>query len=911
MTAILTILALASFVLILMAAGYPIMRFWIESHLKVNIFGATAISFSLGLALWTWLTWIAYLLEFNLYVLLAVYLVSAIGFYALLYVNKMRIDLAQYFQLSGYEWGTFGAMLALMAVYYLVGSFQDPSADSFGHLAFIRKLMEQPIVSVEIFIASANVPYNLGNGAYAYTTIYPLIAAVSQIFSVDPALIWFHLPGVMAFVFISAFLFLAYSALNEKRYVLVFSLLLLLSWALWGHGLRGVGYPNTLSFIMYLVAMGAVLGISIRQIQWSAKFVSVLVFMSASMVLVHSQWWAFLFGTLGLWAIFNLVLRRYREALSGGVVLALVGLFSLPLLFTKTSFYQIIASELENVLLYRYTEKLFYIGNMYAFNLFETLNIQHFLLIICALISLFFMMRRKLKLEVVLGVAFSAFVVVAIALVMINPVLVPIISEFATTTIAARMRNLIRDWGLLPIAFLIPALLPELRNFWVRTSNFARSAIVVFGVSSIAAFLFYQPALRFARNLARPESREAVIQFFSEKLGIGEATLRSIYENIALVIAGGALASVIVFAALVILVRFRIAGKIDLKPLIQHRALPVVLPILLTLGLLIVPSSKLSPWNSIRADVQYGSLYGPTLTQTMRSDQMARLYELFDRESVVVSDFRKSLLAFRDVLIAGDVQNELQSAKEINDYIRPFFDVKTKNQDLLERLIELNPDYFVLSPRHSHLAWMKYDYFGGALSKIFDEVIDGIDYYNNRFVVYRVNTEAAQTALSESSLEESIPAKVAPPSDCVSHRLYSAYAYDLEPRGWNPIGNELIDGKWTQTANSLLWVPLRTNWFYIEFDLGDQHYIDRVEVKNYHFSSGYQLNALRLYGSEDRAKYHLIDSIDFEEKHKLGKHVWLFENVSQNAKSVRIAINSQSSTTIGEVEIYGCLIGEG
>ena len=908
MTTLLTIFAIISFVFLLVASGYPILRIWLGNQFELNIFGLTAISFAFGLALWTWLTWVGYLVEVNLFLLVGIFLLASLLSYTALYLKKIPLFNSAHFRLERSEWGLLGATFLLMLVYYIVGSFQDPSADSFGHLAFIRKIYEQSIVSVDIFIASSNVPYNLGNGAYAYTAIYPLFAFLAKVFGLDPSAIWLHLPATMSFIYISAVLFLASVILKDRKHVLLFAFFLLISWAMWGHGFRGVGYPNTLSFIMYLVAMGLILAIP-SKFGWTPKYILGVVILGASMVLVHSQWWAFLVGSIGLLAFFQIVTRRFHPAINAGIVLGAIGIVSLPLLITKTGFYQIISSELESVLLYRYTEKLFYIGSFYAFNLVEVLTSQHFLIIATSMAFLITLLIRKIELERVYETAFSAFFVLAIALIMINPIAVPIISEIATTTIAARMRNMIRDWGLFPIALLSVLLWPQLKQSFMQLGLATRGVIVVTGVIAIGISIFSQSILTFARGLSAPGLRQQVADFFAQNLGLGESTLRMLYQNLSLIIAGSALLLVILLSLTVIAIRPWRFFKVDMAKITQNRAMPIVLPILVMILVLIVPSSKLSPWSYVRADSTYAGLYGPTLSQIEKIPQIQELFEIFKQGSVVTTDWRKSILAFRDVLISGDVQGEIGDAKQINDYIRPLFDVNTQAADVLERLIELSPDYLVLSPRYSHLAWMKYDAYVGVLNKIYDERIEGIDYYNKRFVVYELDSEAARLAKETNQFEPVKLALQAPPEDCSISRLYGPYAFDLDPRGWNPIGNELIDGTWNTTASSLLWVPARANWFYIEFDLGGAHYIDRVEIKNYHFASSYRLNALRLYASEDRANYHLASELLMDEKHEPGEHVWVFEDVRQNARSVRVAINSQSSTTIGEIEIYGCMLG--
>lgn len=908
MTLILTLLALLTFVMMLVVSGYPILRLWIDRQLDLNFFGVTSISFSLGLAVWTWLTWVGFLIEINLFLLVGLFALISILLYVFLYLRKLQLVIPDHFKLDSYAVGLIASTSAIMIVYYFVGSFQDPSADSFGHLAFIRKVYETSVVSSDIFIASSQVPYNLGNAAYAYTTIYPLFAFLAEVFGIDPAVIWFHMPGVMLFIFISAFLFLAFSVLKEHKYVLVFALLLLLTWAVWGHGFRGVGYPNTLSFIMYLVVMGLMLAIPNRD-HWGLRNSAGVVFLASSMVLVHSQWWAFLFGSIGLMMLFQLVVRRFRPAFSTALILGGIALFSVPLLLTKTSFYQIISSELENILQYRYTDQLFFIGDLYAFNLLEILSSQHFIWILFSIILLAVLLIRRIELNVIFEVAFSAFIVLMCAFIMINPVTVSIISELATTTVAARLRNLIREWGLFPVAYLIGSFWPQLVHLSQRLDDRVRKGLVLISASALVAYLIFEPALRFLRGLSGSSMRQQIIDFLMHQFGLRQSTLHWLYDNITLILVCAALLFLAAFAVLLLVLRPWRWIKADVSRLRTGKAAAIYIPLAITLFLLIVPSSQLSPWGYLRADSTYARLYGPTLSQVDASPQFDEFFETFEQGSVIITDNRKFMLAFRDILVSGDVQGETEFAKEVNASISPIFDLETENEYVLEKLASFDPDYLVLSPRYSHLAWMKYDNYSALLEKIYDEVIPGINYFNNRFVIYEVHSESAESLLA--SFENEVPnVQDQPrPANCSISRIEPPYSLEIEPQGWNVTGDDLYDGVSNTTEGSLLWIPPRSTWFYVQFDLEGEHFIDRVEVLNHHFSNSYQLNGLALFVSEDGIQFSEVERLTFPERLGAGDHSWSFD-VAHNANFIRLAIHSQSSTTLGEVEIYGCPTGD-
>jgi len=689
--------------------------------------------------------------------------------------------------------------------------------------------------------------------------------------------------------------------------LVVLPFVLIIYWALIGNGLRTVGQPFLVSSIIYATT----LPLWFQSLEHArVKLHTILLFAAggASIFLLHSQWWAFLGFSLGALGL-HLLLRREFNSLfvTAGLIVGLLSL-SAPIFLLKYEFYGQIAGSINEVIFERFLNAVYYVGDLYAFKI--TSLPAHFIIFGIVSIGMLGYGFMKGYRNFSSGGFFGALLIAMILFVVLNPLIVPLISELATINTLSRLSSLGNFWGILLLSFLIGSLWPSFKTYWDNRTNIHKLVISGVGAIGTLAILLIQPLLQFGVGIQSPTVRQRVASILTENFGVPEDLLRTLVSNLPLVTLIGSL----VVASLLLVILFilrnpflRLLGRVEqIEP---QMALSISLPVVLIV-LLVLPSTEISPFKARVQDNLYAQLYGPTLSQVSGNEQFEMLFGVLPQGSLITTDARNLFLAHRDIMITGDIHGLVPDGREINDFIQPLFELETPTQEVLERLIDLRPQYLVLSPRYSHLAWMKYDHYSSVLNKVYDQVISEIDYYNNRFVVYEVDSNAAQQAREDPEFAIQSVGAETEPENCEINRLFAPYIYDLQPRGWNPKGNELLDGIWNSTANSLLWVPPRVNWFYIEFDLGADHYIDRVEVKNHHFSSSYRLLGLRLYESEDGAYYQQVDEIKLEGQLDAGDHHWAFENVNRNVRALRIAINSESSTTIGEIEIYGCLIGE-
>jgi len=167
------------FVLLPSIAGWGILRLLYRDLKLASFWELPAPCFALGIIAWTLLSLVGYLLEWSLMLLIGAYF--ALTLFALLLPRLVKTHVNLEIERNVIDLPLFVAVALLSVVYYFVGTFQDPSADSFRHLMFAQKLFEQGTLSSDVFIFSSNAPYNLLNGNYSYSGLYPLYASISSL----------------------------------------------------------------------------------------------------------------------------------------------------------------------------------------------------------------------------------------------------------------------------------------------------------------------------------------------------------------------------------------------------------------------------------------------------------------------------------------------------------------------------------------------------------------------------------------------------------------------------------------------------------------------------------------------------------------------------------------------------------
>ena len=909
--------ALLGFVILPSSAGYALLRLLDRS--PRSFWSIPALSFILGLALWTWLNWLGYLARFSLYTLGAAYVALILILYGWLLWRRKRAteensrpnmaarrDLHSYQELTVGGIGVALSVLLIAVVFFFVGTYQDPSTDSYRHLMFIRKLVAQQRMSEDIFYLSSNVPYNLINGNYAYNSVYTLYALLSRLFSVDPARIWFRVPAFLIPVLFSAYYLLAHSLFKKWRFVIASLGFIVLYWALYGHVARVLGGPYSIGLIAYLVLI-ADYWRALMQEKLQLGRLAVLALCGASMLLLHTQWWAFLLITVGVLIVLLLLHRQLHTSKRVATFLGGILVCSFPLFLPRLEFYRPIAHELASVLISRKSNVLYYVANLYGYNLVKFFPHTFWVFLGLAMLVLIWSLKQKRRVTE-LGGGYTALMVVSVAFLLANPLTVTGITKLASATISARLVELIPIWGVVLSAFVFVSAWTAMAPWWQRLSVRVRlflslAASVFVGTEAMRLFVIRPLVGILAGGIQTPEFREEALNIISTRFHIPAFALTALLEySLPVTLVGGLLVGI----CLVFIV-WRIQGlRARRSALIGTLA-----PLSLVLVLLLSPGSYLSPWRYWGSDQFYAQYYGPTLTQTTQSEALGRMFDQIIEGSVVVTDGHESrnlILAFRDVKISGDVHGLVSEGRRINNFIAPVFGRETPVADVLKRILELSPDYLILSPRSSHLSWMRYDHYPEVFNKVFDETISGISYYNNRYVIYKVQLSQVERLLESMTVPVSDSATVVDAETCPMQRIKVPYLHELSPEGWVAAEDKLSDDEWCTPDASLTWAFLRDTWFYIEFNLQDIHRVEKLVVRNCHPSSSYQLHGLAVFASTDGSSYQEVGSVAFSDldAHGEGEHSWVFEDIGADARYVRVAVYSGKKATIGEVEIYVC-----
>lgn len=909
------ILALPLLILIPVLSGLPLLYLWNPRRFalrsKIEI---AALSFSWGFFLWTWLTWVAYQIQLHVFSLLLIYAGISALLYGLAFIRHKRtthgdvlrsiddsIDLSSE-TLSKSNWALIATVILMGVVFFFAGSYQDPSSDSVRHLAFITRIDSQQVLSKDVFFLSENLPYTTLSTNNAFSAIYPIHAAISSLLSVEPSQLWFHAPGVMVpFLLIVYFVF-ATAVFRSRLTGFLTLILLIVYWGIEGHGLRGSGYPNAIGLIVYLGLFAETFWL-IQNERWNIYRWICLGAMGSCLLVIHTQWWLFFLLTLGVLFI-QMLLQRSLLKLSRVLLCGMaVAVASIPFLISKLEFY-LNVQGLQVMSTDRYLNRLYMIGDHFAvnplsFGIFEWAF---------TIAGLFFVIQALRSRENKGGISsqFAALMILLIIFIQLNPILVPIIAQFGTATLVFRLGSLLNLWGIFLLASLLTLHKSQLIDVWQSSSSLIRRAAVLLIVAGALFVFLVRPLQSALLDLRNHPIGQRLISILTDDLGLSESLLRSLFPLLAagLLIVSVGLSLILIRLLSPIWQRHREA-LVHKNLWIKRDAIAFSL-VFVSVVMLIAPGSELSPIRIARFDNTVATLYGPTLSQVNSSNQLQQMLDLFPKRSLIMTDARKFVAGFADIKLVGDVQGFPPAGRELNQSIQPIFEQETSDRKALELLIKYAPDYLVLSPLYSHLAWMKYDDYSEVLTKIFEERIPELDYYNKLFVVYEVDVIAAQAYLEAGFQRVPAPVPAASPVPCEINMIGFTYTLDLNPRGRTPNGDELSDGQWSSTDESLHWALNRETWFYIELRLEDEHFIDRIEVKNRHLSSSYRLNELGLYMSHDGLDFLLVDNLVFTEPHGGGIHEWAFSDLQRNARAIRLAVRSSGPTTLGEIEIFGC-----
>ena len=883
------ITALALFALTPVVLGYLFRKSFLGQQSSRSCATIIAESFAIGFCIVAWLSLLGYALRLQLLWLGGLIILAAAILATTAFLHKGRVNSPPGNKSSLFS-VVFICALILAIAYFFIGPYQDPSADTSRHAAFIMRLAKGGVLSDEVFRLSSLVPHNGLTANYGYNCTYPLFALLAKTFGLNSAEFYLRLPAFITPILLFTFYAFYRRFIGSHAAAITAVAALLILWAGGANSLRQIGYPYLFGLILYYT----LLSISMRSLHDENDRLSIgksvlLGALAAALLVIHNQWWAFYIGTLGLLLIFQIIRKKWQSALPLIVTVGSVTAFSVVPLLMRLSFLRGMTGELISERLAGLGYRIYHLGSLFAFNPITSFPGLSPLYISTAFsVALVAVFKGVRKIPV--SISFPAYAVIVTFLILICPLTVPLISIIGTPTLAKRLLQIPEFWGfILTIAVLYHSskqLLAAKREQGEQLNVIGLAGTFMYS----AGTLFFLPLVAMFRPLdqmlvwAGAVSAVLITLMF---LLLEKRMTRALSD----------------YAEQITQLMTRLKNGLFVPDNRIRKYLLHLFFIAYPLGLLLLPQSHLSfRWNE-NFNEFVGHRYGPTIKQTLASQKLFRMFQLTEDKATVVTDNWDFLLAYDDVLVPGDVNNEIE--KDINNNVHTILNYKTQPTEAMRLLKKLSADYVLLAPPSSHIGWKRFDSFPSVFQLLFREKIDTTNYSNNVFTLYKIDKQALDDLLLH---EKALPAprqSETTPYDGPIRKLEPRYTLDLRPRyPENPSGRELTDGSWSSTADSLIWVPMVKTWSHVEFDLGDNYALDRVVIRNTHLTANHRMGGLAVFAEIDGERFEELGRIIVDNPSTPGEHAWQFECAGFRTRSIRVAFTLSGTTTIGEIEIY-------
>lgn len=879
------ILASLAFVLIPCLAGNGLARLW-HNDSEERPFGRPATAFAFGIFLWSWLAWAGYLVHSTVYAVALIYLVITLATYGLLLARRSHPGANARATIDPLELGTLLAVLLLAVAYMVVGADQDPSGDEFVHLAYIRKIYERGTLTKADFILSTTDPSI--NHTYGYNAVYALYGFIARLFHVDPTRLWLYAAAALIPILFSAYYRLSDQVFHQRAIPLLTLALLVGSWVAapppaFDLILRSLGQPSSIGLLCYAALVAELLRATDGR-PWRLADGLILGLSAASLLAVHPEWWAFSLITAGWVLIYNTVRRHRAASWTSAATVGATCLFSVPMLGTRSRFRLPVAHAIARFDLARYSPFIYHVGRLFAFNPFGFLSPQEWGIVVIAL-TLLVLSAANSRRRLAAPTALCVLVVLGTAMLPLNPLTAPVLVRLGNAEAGSRIFSIVNIWGLLLLTDVLMASWGRWALLWRRWPLVRWGATVA--MSAIAGWSLAGAAIvKLAVGIHKPEVREELLRL-----------LRQIPQDLQAHLVGWVgLAVGVSISALAIAVAGRLAGRDREAP--RRRWIPrpgyrVWAPPLAMAILLLAPGSNISLWWGWLEDHFLSEWYGPTLTEFASSQELQRMLAAIEPGSTVLTDNERFVLPFRDVRIVSDLEKQTATGIRINAFLAPVFADNAPIRDVLSRLSAFSPDYLILSPRSSQLAWTRYDRFPAIFQKVFNERIPGLQYYNSRFVVYRLHLGASATAVAR------VAGGVRVSHGCGTSRRRISGAFQTDMPAWSGQGQGSLLG-----ALPWRWQLLRDTSFFVEDRFDSDLLVDRVSLRIQGRSG--LLQDADLYASDDGHAFYACGSLSPVERLRSDEQDWGLNGIRRRARYLRLALHGSGSITIVGMTVYGC-----
>jgi hypothetical protein len=211
-------------------------------------------------------------------------------------------------------------------------------------------------------------------------------------------------------------------------------------------------------------------------------------------------------------------------------------------------------------------------------------------------------------------------------------------------------------------------------------------------------------------------------------------------------------------------------------------------------------------------------------------------------------------------------------------------------------LCDLAPDYLVLSPLTSDLAWMRWDNYPKLLEPIFRERVEGIDFLNKTYVVYKVNKEALSrgTAISSVAAGETAPADQ--PYAGPVRRVEADFCAEIQQTDQRRafVGSDL-----------LVWETYEPPpWYYFEADLGGTKPLHELVLYTREWLPNAGMEEVVIFAAGNDKIFSEISHFPLPRTENHLPAVWRIPFHGRKVRYLRIALNSRRLLPICKVEVF-------
>jgi hypothetical protein len=437
---------------------------------RLHLFELPALTVSLGVCAWVLFSLVGYVVHLGLITVVIAYMAFGAVLIAWAILTgraglisiEMRLTLADWFVL------TFVA--ALVPALFLIGSWPQSSSDSMTTVALVRRVLTGAAMDINRFELGI-WSHSLAKLGYQYNGLMSWYATGSLLTGVDPAAIYLRLPALMLILFASSF-YVVCRRIGLVRLAAPLAVGLYLLEMVACHAIhwlkptigspvsyRSLGYPNQWGGIPLLVLSGLLYQRTEGdRLTWPVVMLFGMAF--ASLMFIHLGWFGWSMVVVAAMGLARL-LRGQWGLFFDHLKVALVSIAFW--LVVTILFYQGYAqiSRMNAVPLESWIYRLawgFAYDPLVVFSASRP-SVYYLVGAVVALLTWFFLRRRVNEVNPLL---MPAAIVIMVAVSLINPIVVPVLTKFVSLFYLLRLFGLMNIFGMVLLAGMAGLLLTRL-----------------------------------------------------------------------------------------------------------------------------------------------------------------------------------------------------------------------------------------------------------------------------------------------------------------------------------------------------------------------------------------------------------------------------------------------------------------